>query len=78
PHCPAANRVNLYEASACVGNVRQAVVALCQVLRQQGLLLEHRENKAIDCRAADLEHIEMGDATQRCRAVEVAAGARSQ
>ncbi|KAA8697697.1 Oxidoreductase, FAD-binding protein [Pseudomonas caricapapayae] len=78
PHCPAANRVNLFEARACVGNVRQAVVALCQVVRQQGLLLEHREIKAIDCRAADLVHIEMGDATLRCRAVVVAAGAWSQ
>ncbi|KPW66448.1 MULTISPECIES: NAD(P)/FAD-dependent oxidoreductase [Pseudomonas syringae group genomosp. 2] len=78
PHCPAVERVNLFEPRACVGNVRQAVAALCHVVRQQGLLLEHREIKSIDCRAADLVHIDMGDATLRCRAVVVAAGAWSQ
>lgn len=78
PHCPVVERVNLFEPRACVGNVRQAVAALCHVVRQQGLLLEHCEIKAIDCRAADLVHIDMGDATLRCRAVVVAAGAWSQ
>ncbi|KPW52353.1 Oxidoreductase, FAD-binding protein [Pseudomonas syringae pv. antirrhini] len=76
--CAAAERINLFEAHACVGNVRQAVAALCQVVRRQGLLLEHREIKAIECRAPDLVHIEMGDATLRCRAVVVAAGGWSQ
>ncbi len=71
-------RVNLFEPQACVGNVRQAVAALCGVVRQHGLLLEHREIKAIDCRSRDLVHIELGDATLRCRAVVVAAGAWSQ
>ncbi|MEE4705301.1 FAD-binding oxidoreductase [Pseudomonas alliivorans] len=78
PRCPEEERVNLFESHACVGNVRQAVAALCGVVRQHGLLLEHREIKAIDCRARDLVHIELGDVTVRCRAVVVAAGAWSQ
>ncbi|EPF66916.1 NAD(P)/FAD-dependent oxidoreductase [Pseudomonas syringae] len=78
PHCPTLERVNLFEPRACVGNVRQAVAALCQSVRQQGLLLEHREIKSIDCRAPDLVHINLGSATLRCRAVVVAAGAWSQ
>ncbi|MEE4717052.1 FAD-binding oxidoreductase [Pseudomonas alliivorans] len=78
PCCPDEERVNLFESHACVGNVRQAVAALCSVVRQHGLLLEHREIKAIDCRARDLVHIELGDVTVRCRAVVVAAGAWSR
>ncbi|MEE5099632.1 FAD-binding oxidoreductase [Pseudomonas alliivorans] len=78
PRCPDEERVNLFESHACVGNVRQAVAALCGVVRQHGLLLEHREIKAIDCRARDLVHIELGDVTVRCRAVVVAAGAWSR
>ncbi|MEE4371474.1 NAD(P)/FAD-dependent oxidoreductase [Pseudomonas viridiflava] len=78
PRCPEEERVNLFESHACVGNVRQAVAALCGVVRQHGLLLEHREIKAIDCQARDLVHIELGDVTVRCRAVVVAAGAWSQ
>ncbi|MEE4625131.1 FAD-binding oxidoreductase [Pseudomonas alliivorans] len=78
PSCPEEERVNLFESHACVGNVRQAVAALCGVVRQHGLLLEHREIKAIDCRARDLVHIELGDVTVRCRAVVVAAGAWSR
>ncbi|MEE5039715.1 FAD-binding oxidoreductase [Pseudomonas alliivorans] len=78
PRCPEEERVNLFESHACVGNVRQAVAALCGVVRQHGLLLEHREIKAIDCRARDLVHIELGDVTVRCRAVVVAAGAWSR
>ncbi|MCD5986005.1 NAD(P)/FAD-dependent oxidoreductase [Pseudomonas sp. CDFA 610] len=78
PSCPEEERVNLFESHACVGNVRQAVAALCGVVRQHGLLLEHREIKAIDCRARDLVHIELGDVTLRCRAVVVAAGAWSR
>ncbi|MEE4694830.1 FAD-binding oxidoreductase [Pseudomonas alliivorans] len=78
PRCPDEERVNLFESHACVGNVRQAVAALCSVVRQHGLLLEHREIKAIDCRARDLVHIELGDVTVRCRAVVVAAGAWSR
>ncbi|EPM96816.1 oxidoreductase, FAD-binding protein, partial [Pseudomonas syringae pv. actinidiae ICMP 19070] len=78
PQCAAAERINLFEPHACVGNVRQAVAALCQVVRQQGLLLEHHEIKAIECRAPDRVHIEMGDTTLRCRAVVVAAGGWSQ
>ncbi|KOP54165.1 Oxidoreductase, FAD-binding protein [Pseudomonas tremae] len=78
PHCLAQDRANLFEPHASVGNVRQAVAELCQVVRQQGLLLEHCKIKAIDCRAADLVFIELGDATLRCRSVVVAAGAWSQ
>lgn len=78
PHGPTEARANLFEPRACVGNVRQAAAGLCQVVREQGLLLEHREVKSIDCRAPDLACIELGDATLRCRAVVVAAGAWSQ
>lgn len=75
PQCADEARVNLFEPNACVGNVRLAVSALCQEVRQQGLLLEHREIKAIERRASDRVDIELGDATLRCRAVVVAAGA---
>ncbi|SDW63233.1 Glycine/D-amino acid oxidase [Pseudomonas syringae] len=75
PLCPDAERVNLFEPNACVGNVRLAVSALCQVVRQQGMLLEHRDIKAIECRTRDRVDIELGGATLRCRAVVIAAGA---
>ncbi|KAA8711959.1 NAD(P)/FAD-dependent oxidoreductase [Pseudomonas cannabina] len=75
PRCPDEERVNLFEPNACVGNVRLAVSALCQVVRQQGVVLEHRDIKAIECRTPDRVDIELGDATLRCRAVVVAAGA---
>ncbi len=78
PRSPDENRVNLFETRACVGNVRQAVAALCGVVRQHGLLLEHREIKAIEARSPDLVHIELGDATLRCRAVVIATGAWCQ
>lgn len=78
PRCPDEPRVNLFEPGACVGNVRQAVAALCGVVRQHGLLLEHHEVGAIDCRSRDLVHIELGDVTLRCRAVVIATGAWSQ
>ncbi len=52
-----------------------AVSTLCQVVRQQGVVLEHRDIKAIECRTRDRVDIELGDATLRCRAVVVATGA---
>ncbi|MCD5994115.1 FAD-binding oxidoreductase [Pseudomonas sp. CDFA 602] len=78
PKCSSQERINLFEPRARVGNVRQAVASLSHVVRQQGLLLEHRDIQAIDCRARDLVHIDLGDTTLRCRAVVVAAGAWSQ
>ncbi len=78
PHYADEARINLFEPHACVGNVRQAVAALCGVVRQRGLLLEHREIKSIDCQSRDRVHIELGDVTLRCRAVVVAAGAWTQ
>ncbi|GFM80311.1 FAD-binding oxidoreductase [Pseudomonas cichorii] len=78
PHCHKDARVNLFEPRASVGNVRQAVALLSNVVRQYGLLLEHCEVKSIDCRSSHDVRIELGSATLRCRAVVVAAGAWSQ
>ena len=77
PRCAAGQRINLYEPGACVGNVRQAVTALGNLVRRNGLLLEHCEVKAIDCRTHDEVLLSLGQATLRCRAVVVAAGAWS-
>lgn len=77
PQCAAGERINLYEPGACVGNVRQAVTALGNLVRRDGLLLEHCEIKAIDCCAHDEVRLSLGHATLRCRAVVVAAGAWS-
>ncbi|RMQ47779.1 FAD dependent oxidoreductase [Pseudomonas cichorii] len=78
PHCHKDARVNLFEPRASVGNVRQAVASLSNVVRQSGLLLEHSEVQSIDCRSSHDVRIELGNATLRCRAVVVAAGAWSE
>jgi glycine/D-amino acid oxidase-like deaminating enzyme len=77
PRCAAGERINLYEPGACVGNVRQAVAALANLVRREGLLLEHCEVKALECRSHDEVWLSLGEATLRCRAVVVAAGAWS-
>ncbi|MBX8544222.1 FAD-binding oxidoreductase [Pseudomonas cichorii] len=77
PHCHKEPRVNLFEPRASVGNVRQAVALLSNVVRQYGLLLEHSEVRSIDCRSSHDVRIELGSATLRCRAVVIAAGAWS-
>lgn len=73
-----AHRSNLFEPHASVGNVRQAVAALAGRVRRDGLLLEHCEVKSLDCRSCDEVLLDIGQATLRCRAVVVAAGAWSQ
>lgn len=76
PHDSAAGeRINLFEANASIGNVRQASSALANVVRQQGLLLEHCEVKAIDCVSRHEVRVTLGQATLRCRALVVATGA---
>jgi glycine/D-amino acid oxidase-like deaminating enzyme len=74
----APGRVNLFEPHACVGNVRQAVASLAALVRRQGLMLEHCELKALDCRSRHEVLLDIGQATLRCRAVVIAAGAWSQ
>jgi glycine/D-amino acid oxidase-like deaminating enzyme len=78
PRCADGERTHLFEAHACVGNVRLAASLLTDSVRQSGLLLEHCEVKAIDCRSRHEARIELGEATLRCRAVVVAAGAWSR
>ena len=78
PRCPSAARVNLYEPQASIGNVRLATALLAHSVRQDGLLLEHCEVKAIDCRSRHEARIDLGTTTLRCRAVVVAAGAWSR
>jgi glycine/D-amino acid oxidase-like deaminating enzyme len=68
-------RINLYEPHASIGNVRQASSALANVVRQQGLLLEHCEIQSIDCVSRHEVRLAVGQATLRCRAVVVATGA---
>jgi len=68
-------RLNLFEAHACIGNVRQASTALANVVRQHGLLLEQCEVKAIECVSRHEVRVALGQATLRCRALVVATGA---
>lgn len=74
----APGRVNLFEPHACVGNVRQAVASLAALVRREGLVLEHCELKALDCRSRHEVLLDIGQAILRCRAVVIAAGAWSQ
>lgn len=78
PRCPDPARVNLYEPHACIGNVRLATHLMADVVRRNGLLLEHCEVRAIDCRSPHEVHIGLGESTLRCRAVVVAAGGWSR
>ncbi|OCR22287.1 FAD-binding oxidoreductase [Pseudomonas syringae] len=78
PRSPSTERINLYEPQACVGNVRLATAMLANSVRQDGLLLENCEVKAIECRSRHQAHIDLGAVTLRCRAVVVAAGAWSR
>ncbi|MBC3952394.1 NAD(P)/FAD-dependent oxidoreductase [Pseudomonas folii] len=78
PLCPDQARVNLYEPHACIGNVRLAAQLLADVVRRNGLLLEHCEVRAIDCKSPHEVHIRLGESTLRCRAVVVAAGGWSR
>ncbi|RON03895.1 FAD-binding oxidoreductase [Pseudomonas brassicacearum] len=77
PRCADAERINLYEANACVGNVRLATSALANVVRQHGLLLEHMSVQALEYLPDGDVSIDMGQATLRCRVVVLATGAWS-
>lgn len=78
PRCPDQARVNLYEPHACIGNVRLATQLLADIVRRNGLLLEHCEVRAIDCKSPREVHIRLDESTLRCRAVVVAAGGWSR
>lgn len=78
PRCPDPARVNLYEPHACIGNVRLAIQLLTDVVRRNGLLLEHCQVGAIDCKSPHEVHIGLGESTLRCRALVVAAGGWSR
>jgi glycine/D-amino acid oxidase-like deaminating enzyme len=78
PLCPDQARVNLYEPYACIGNVRLAAQLLADVVRRNGLLLEHCQVRAIDCKSPHKVHIGLGESNLRCRAVVVAAGGWSR
>ena len=77
PSVAAPRRLCLYEPHAWVGNVRQAAAALAGQVRRNGLLLEHTEVEAIDCRSRNEVRLTLGEATLRCRAVVIATGAWS-
>lgn len=70
-------RVDLFEPHACVGNVRQVTAALAGQVRRNGLLLEHAEVTAIDCRSRHDAQVTLGTTSLRCRVVVIATGAWS-
>ncbi|MCI8210851.1 FAD-binding oxidoreductase [Pseudomonas sp. S25] len=75
---PEGERVILFEPHACVGNVRLATHLLADVVRSNGLLLEHCEVQSIDCHSRHEVHVGLGASTLRCRALVVAAGGWSR
>lgn len=78
PRCPDSERINLFEPHACIGNVRLATSLLTDVVRRNGLLLEHSPVQSIECRSPREARIRLGDTTLRCGAVVVAAGGWSR
>ncbi|MDF2643306.1 MAG: oxidoreductase, FAD-binding [Pseudomonas sp.] len=72
------DRIDLYEAHACIGDVRFATAALAGLVRRTGLVLEHCELKALEIRSPEAAHLSVGDMTLRCQAVVIATGAWSQ
>jgi glycine/D-amino acid oxidase-like deaminating enzyme len=74
PRCADGEYIDLFEPHACIGNVRLATSLLSDVVRRNGLLLEHCPVQSINCRSSREVHIGLGDAALRCRAVVVAAG----
>lgn len=75
PYLHRESRLDLYEARACVGDVRQASARLCAVLRGPGLVLEHCRVQAIDWQADGSASIHLGETRLRCRVVVLASGA---
>lgn len=74
----AADRIDLYEPHACIGDVRFATAALAGLVRRKGLVLEHCELKGMETRSPEQACLSVGDMTLRCQVVVIAAGAWSR
>lgn len=75
PWSARADRAELYEPHACVGDVRGATARLCQRVRRDGLLIEHCRVEFIDWQADGSAHIQLGEARLDCQTVVLASGA---
>lgn len=75
PWAGRADRADLYEPHACIGDVRAATVRLCQGVRRDGLLIEHCRVESIDWQADGSAQIQLGEARLHCQTVVLASGA---
>lgn len=70
-----ADRIDVYEPHACIGDVRQASASLAGVVRSAGLVLEHCRVEAIDWQADGSAQLRLGELRLRSRVVVLATGA---